>query len=73
VNVQLLYRVPVALVVDTATVARVVVLDEEVAPEETADVCDHDRSRPLPADYPLAQRARTVAEDADWPAWEAGW
>jgi hypothetical protein len=72
-RVQLLYRVPVAVVVDTEerTVERVVVLDEEVRLDAEADVWDE--ADMAIVDAGLIASAVAIAEGEEWPSWEAGW
>ena len=74
-RVQLVYRAPVAVVVDTATatVDRVVVLDDDIALDAGAEPWDQDTWCPLPAGGPAVLAALRVAESAEWPAWEHGW
>lgn len=74
-KVQVLYRVPVAVVVDTDTaeVTRVVVLDTDIAIDPADEVWDHDASRPMSDRNPAVATARRVAEEQEWPSWEFGW
>jgi hypothetical protein len=74
-KVQLLYRVPVAVVIDTDTaeVARVVVLDTDIAADPADEAWDHDASRPMADSHPAVATARHVAEEQEWPSWEFGW
>ena len=74
-KVQLLYRVPVAVVVDTDTaeVTRVVVLDTDIAIDPADEVWDHDAARPMSDRHPAVATARRVAEEQEWPSWEFGW
>ena len=74
-NVQLLYRVPVAVVVDTdiAEVTRVVVLDTDIATDPADEAWDHDASRPISNSHPAVATARRVPEEQEWPSWEFGW
>jgi hypothetical protein len=64
-NVQLLYRVPVALVVDTDTaeVTRVVVLDTDIVADLADEVWDHDASRPVSGSHPAVATPRRIAEE----------
>lgn len=74
-NVQLLYRVPVAVVVDTDTteVTRVVVLDTDIVADPADEAWDHDASRPIPDGHAAVAAARRIAEEQEWPSWEFGW
>jgi hypothetical protein len=74
-KVQLLCRVPVAVVVDTDTaeVTGVVVLDTDIAADPADEVWDHDASRPMSDRHPALANARRVAEEQEWPSWEFGW
>lgn len=70
---QVAYTVPVEVVVDfeSGTVERVVVIDEAIALDWETGV------RTLTwlegVGPRRAQRARRIAERAEWPAWEHGW
>lgn len=69
---QVVYSVPVMVLVDTASgeIQRVTVIDEEVKP--TGEVANAEYSGPAPE--PVAARAREIAEsDAGWPAWNFGY
>ncbi len=74
-RVQLVYRAPVAVVVDTAAamVERVVVLDEDVTLDPDAEPWDQDRWRALPTGDPAVREAFRIGDRAEWPAWEHGW
>lgn len=76
-ELQVAYTAPVEVVVDTdtGTVTRVVIVDEQVTPALErgmfADVHDRD-DYAVVEDEALADRAREIAANADWPAWEHG-
>ncbi len=69
-RVQLVYRVPVAVVAGTAaaTVERVVVLDEDVSLDADAEPWEQDTWRPLGAGDPavLVASSTRIARDLGW-------
>jgi hypothetical protein len=74
-HVQLVYRAPVAVGAGTATatVERVVVLDEDIALDAEAEPWDQGTWQALPAGSPVVLEALRIAESAEWPEWEHGW
>lgn len=72
--VQVEYEVPVSAFVNVRTgeVERVCVWDEEIRtfPSERSDVVREDYSGPV--SDATAEKARQIAESADWPSWKFG-
>lgn len=76
-RVQVPYLAPVEVVVDThtATVDRVVVIDESVSPDHRYGYRCHDCAAVLAVGCPTMPAARAIAaaDDIEWPRWEHGW
>jgi hypothetical protein len=70
--VNVCYRVPVVVVVNTTTghIERVTVDDESISGIEYCERASD--CHPLGADTDTARTARRIAESDVWPAWEFG-
>jgi hypothetical protein len=70
---QVSYTAPIEVVVDTDTgaVQRVVIIDEGIQ-IDTGDNVHGEGYSPL-EDPAARDRARQIAETAEWPGWQHGW
>lgn len=75
-RVQVAHRAPVEVVVnvETGTVERVVMIDEEVTLERNEEgfAVVHTPGYGPVHDTDLSERAAKIAENSPWPGWEHG-
>jgi hypothetical protein len=72
-HISIAYTAPVQVVVDldTRRVTRVVVIDEDVAPDRNGYRENHDTGEHCALEQAAAVYA--VAETSPWPGWDVGW